>query len=257
MAFVDTLYGRPNTIKTQRCLFERWIKPYEHLDFSKEENIISVLKVWSTQTRSHNTLKSLLSLLVRYAKTQGTTIESRRYRRLILRQNQQYEIKAFDQKTARKIIDKASPRLKTALMLAYFAGLRKGEIFGLYCEDFNFETRKVKISRSYDGPTKNGRSRYINLDKELEYHLIHLGVRTHQGPLIEAFDPNPEIKAICRRIGSWEGTIHTFRHTFATLALEAGRSVKQVQEALGHSSPSITMDLYWSNIKGDLELGFC
>ena len=39
-------------------------------------------------------------------------------------------------------------------------------------------------------------------------------------------------------------TFHGLRHAFATLGLKAGISPKVVSEALGHSSVSITLDLY-------------
>ena len=37
---------------------------------------------------------------------------------------------------------------------------------------------------------------------------------------------------------------HALRHTFATRAFEKGMKPKTVQEILGHSSLSMTMDLY-------------
>ena len=39
-------------------------------------------------------------------------------------------------------------------------------------------------------------------------------------------------------------TLHSARHTWATLALEAGRSVKWVAEQLGHADPMITLRTY-------------
>ena len=39
-------------------------------------------------------------------------------------------------------------------------------------------------------------------------------------------------------------TMHWLRHTFATLSLEAGRSVKWVSQQLGHRSASLTFDTY-------------
>ena len=38
--------------------------------------------------------------------------------------------------------------------------------------------------------------------------------------------------------------LHDLRHTWATLALRAGVHPKVVQEQLGHSTISITMDIY-------------
>ena len=40
-------------------------------------------------------------------------------------------------------------------------------------------------------------------------------------------------------------TAHTLRHTYATYYLDSGKPIKAVQLALGHSSASTTMDMYW------------
>lgn len=257
-SFLDTLYGRPNTIKTQTAIFNRWVAPYMHYDLTKPEYLAMIFNSWKSKTDSPNTLKSALTMLIKYANYKGIPIDSTRYRRLLLRQNQQSKIKAWDPKTARLIINSARFGQQTLLMFAYYAGLRKGEIFGLYGEDIDLNKKTITVRRSYDGPTKNGKSRVIRLDPELEKHISNIA-RPYGRSMFtcKPWDPNPEIRRICRQLGVMEGTLHTFRHSFATAALDAGRSVKQVQEALGHSSPSITMDLYWSNINGELELGFC
>ncbi len=38
--------------------------------------------------------------------------------------------------------------------------------------------------------------------------------------------------------------MHSLRHTFATLSLEAGRSVKWVSQQLGHRDASLTLNTY-------------
>jgi integrase len=37
---------------------------------------------------------------------------------------------------------------------------------------------------------------------------------------------------------------HSFRHTCASLLFDEGRNVKQVQEWLGHATPSFTLETY-------------
>ena len=44
--------------------------------------------------------------------------------------------------------------------------------------------------------------------------------------------------------------IHDLRHTFASLLLQNGESLKYIQEQLGHSSIQITMDTYGHLIPG-------
>lgn len=53
-----------------------------------------------------------------------------------------------------------------------------------------------------------------------------------------------EIKRICKVAGIEPFTMHAFRATFATRAIENGFSVKTLQELLGHSNFNITMSLY-------------
>lgn len=50
------------------------------------------------------------------------------------------------------------------------------------------------------------------------------------------------VRRYCRKAGiSWKVHPHTLRHTTATLALDAGMTVKQVQEMMGHADGSTTL----------------
>ena len=53
-----------------------------------------------------------------------------------------------------------------------------------------------------------------------------------------------EITKAGRRILGRRISAHTMRHSFATLAIREGASIKAVSEYLGHSSTAITMDMY-------------
>lgn len=64
-----------------------------------------------------------------------------------------------------------------------------------------------------------------------------------------------EFSALCKRLHLAKGVhLHTLRHTHATYLLEAGESIRAVQERLGHSSVKTTLDLYGHVLPGrDLE----
>ena len=53
-----------------------------------------------------------------------------------------------------------------------------------------------------------------------------------------------EFAAVIKRFDLPHLTFHGLRHAFATMALQAGINPKVVSEALGHSSITITLDLY-------------
>ena len=52
------------------------------------------------------------------------------------------------------------------------------------------------------------------------------------------------LRIICNKAGIERVTMHTLRHTFATRCIESGMKPKTLQKILGHSTISMTMDLY-------------
>ncbi|RKM60494.1 site-specific integrase [Butyrivibrio sp. CB08] len=65
-----------------------------------------------------------------------------------------------------------------------------------------------------------------------------------EGGLLMATPIDREIKRICKDAGIEPFTMHAFRATFATRAIESGMNPKTLQEILGHSNFNITMSLY-------------
>ena len=48
-------------------------------------------------------------------------------------------------------------------------------------------------------------------------------------------------------------TIHELRHHYASILIAAGCSIVAVQRALGHSKPSVTLDVYGHLMPSDSE----
>lgn len=65
-----------------------------------------------------------------------------------------------------------------------------------------------------------------------------------QGMMLTDGNVIKNINSICRKAGIDHFTVHAFRDTFATRAIESGMKPKTLQEILGHSDFTITMSLY-------------
>jgi integrase len=147
-----------------------------------------------------------------------------------------------------------------------FAGLRLGEAAGLQLRDVNFLARSISVARQVQGatikttkivPPKYESERTVFVPDELMTSLAahvqrrqvtdqdeHLFV-TSLGRLWNRNSAGEEWRRIRLATGlPDEVTLHTLRHTFASNLIAQGCDVVTVQRALGHSTPSITLNVY-------------
>jgi integrase len=160
-------------------------------------------------------------------------------------------------------------------------GLRQGEIFGLAVSDVDFLRRVVHVrrqvriirSRLVFAPPKGNKLRDVPLPESvalaLAGHLEHHPARPVTLPWEEP-GGSPETaelimtsvtgKAINRNTFNtygWKPVLaaagipagrangcHALRHYFASTLLHHGVGIKAVSDYLGHSSPTITLDIY-------------
>lgn len=147
------------------------------------------------------------------------------------------------------------------LAVCAFAGLRLGEAAGLQAGDIDAERGIVRVRRQVQGssipttvvaPPKAGSERDVFVPAELVEMLRRENsspeeflFRTPLGHLYNRNNAGEEWRKIRKALeyGS-DVTLHTFRHTFASNLIASGCDVVTVQRALGHSQPSITLDVY-------------
>jgi integrase len=162
-------------------------------------------------------------------------------------------------------------RLAAAWRFAAMTGVRRGELLGLRWRDVAEAHASISQTVIPSGgkrwqfsETKTGRGRMIDLDPKtltaLEAHReAQLVERGHWGDAYvdhdlvfcrengEPLDPNrfsELFTAAAKRAKLSSIRLHDLRHTHATHMLAAGVHPKVVQERLGHSSITITLDLY-------------
>jgi integrase len=196
----------------------------------------------------------------------------------------QKETEAFTPEEVRRFLQAAKhDRLEALYVLAITCGLRQGELLGLRWDDVDLEAGRLtvrrQVQRSRDGsgmisgPTKNKKSRTIRLGRvAIEALKAHRDAQAEDVASAKGLwrDPNlvfsstigtpldpsnlvgRSFKPLLRRAGLPSIRFHDLRHACATLLFSEGVPVKVVQEVLGHSSVSVTMDVY-SHILPDMQ----
>lgn len=157
-------------------------------------------------------------------------------------------------------------KYKTLFMLAIMSGARQGELFGLKWSDVDWQNNQLRIQRTFNNQawydTKTATSnRTIDLGPSMmaelrrwrvacppnELNLIFPneagGPLNHNNVVSRYF--NPALEAA----GLGKVRFHDLRHTYASLLIEQGENIKYIQSQLGHSSPTVTLNVYAHLIK--------
>ena len=255
-------YDYVGSPETRRTLISLWQNHIVHLTGVKYTGIKpeTMVKHWIRDGLKPATIRKLLSIYKRwYKEVHGDELHLAHLVKKVNRMQIPEEVKAWSKEEARKALDTArhlDNDLYQMMLVALHTGLRKGELFGLKGEDVDFVSGHLNVKRSWDGPTKSGRPRTVPMSEDVEKVLGDLYVVGSDDYLFKWCDPNPRLKQICKHAEVRKITWHGLRHTFATLALEARRSPKEVADILGHASVSTTFNLYWSKTGKDMDLGF-
>ncbi len=177
------------------------------------------------------------------------------------------EIDIFTQEEIKKILSVESCKkdTKDIVILAYRTGMRIGEILTLRWEDINFDKGFLVVKRTWssyvDGepeitePKTKKSKRRIDLDG-LTIQMLSEKHNKKEGYIFCKKDGSMysrqaiRLPKICKNAGIKPRNFHTFRHTHATILLAAGVHPKIVQERLGHSNISTTLDIYSHLVAG-------
>ncbi|EAG4405745.1 site-specific integrase [Listeria monocytogenes] len=145
------------------------------------------------------------------------------------------------------------------ILLIIKTGLRFSEALALTPSDFDFSTQKININKTWDykmvtgsfQPTKNESSnRKIQIDWQLAMQFSQLiKMKDSDKPIFvksRVFNStiNNRLKVLCQNANIPTITIHSLRHTHASLLLFAGVSIASVANRLGHSSMTTTQETY-------------
>jgi integrase len=168
-----------------------------------------------------------------------------------------------------------SPRMASAIWVAYTTGAREGEIAALRWSDVDLDGGALRIERAigevggtlYTKDTKTGDRRVLSIDPILvdllrglrddqETYAELVGVELVTNPYIVTDDPRGHgplppstishrwrvVRSACEGLASIR--FHDLRHTHVSELLSAGVDVRTVAGRVGHSSARMTLDRY-------------
>lgn len=132
-------------------------------------------------------------------------------------------------------------------------GLRRGEACALEWSDINFKTGEVRISKSRQ--YANGQIITVKTKTEKSTRSCYLPKFARQrlkqikghGLLIGDVSPDKAARAIksqCKKMGVPYVSMTNMRHTWATLAIEAGVGIETVAMMLGHTDIGTAYEHY-------------
>ena len=162
--------------------------------------------------------------------------------------------------------------------LALRSGMRRGELCGLRWRNLNLDAATVCIEGSLEQtraglrlkePKTESGKRTITIDADtvdmLRKHKVEtleqriacgMGGKLDDVPVFSFLGewiPPDKVSRDWARTAKVKATFHSLRHTHASLLLNSGVDILTVSKRLGHSKPSITLDVYGHVIKGSDE----
>lgn len=223
----------------------------------------------ATMRRIHATLTSALSTAARRGLVQrnvAATVELARVPKASAR--------AWTSAEFAKFLDCiAGDRLHLLFLLLGMRGLRRGEAVALRWRDVDLQVGSLRIERSavsvngqiVIGPPKSSSGvRTVALDRQTVTKLHWHGCRQRLenrnrigAPVLselvfadlggEALDPtyvSRHFDRLVKKHGLPRIRLHDLRHTSASIGLASGETLLEVSRRLGHSSISVTADIY-------------
>ena len=262
----DEYFRKSSTIGVYSRIFDHRIAKY-FTNFSIDEIKPSDIKAWQMSFMddglSHKTVRLarviLKSILDAAVLDEIITTNPMNNIKAPKSQKEAQEIVPFNFDEVELILSNAGA-LKSFLTVAFFTGMRIGEVRALKWEDVDFNSKRIHIKRTIyagiEGTPKTGKDRLIDMlpvveqtlkEKYLETGLQYGYIFLNRNGKPYAYNISiieNSWKPILRKCGLMYRRMYETRHTFATMMLQNGEDVLWVSQMLGHSNISTTMKFY-------------
>ena len=274
---------KPSTRKAYACMLRKHLRPgfgtcrsdqlSDDIVLDWERRYAARLADGTVSAKYYNNLRGTLSVVLTWARQRGqrylthdplTDIKpvpvERRERRFL-----------EPDEIARLLDATKDPRDQTILYQFVYSGLRRGELFGLRWSDLDEHKHRLHVKRSlFQGTVTRPKTKHSARTVDLPEAIVDRlrAYRETSPPLKKGYmfhthtgtpmDPDNWYKRVFVPTAERAGlrpserdeddgpavTLQTLRHTYASLLINQGESIKYVSRQLGHASINITADLY-------------
>lgn len=165
------------------------------------------------------------------------------------------------------LIEAAPVEYQALWAVAFYAGLRRGELLALQWEDIDLDANLIHVTRSWDPvegfvlPKSRAGTRRVPVIPALRARL--LAHRLRQGRGVDGFVFGTAERPVNPAAVSWHSdkawreagltplTLHECRHTYASFMIAAGVNTKALSTYMGHTSITTTIDRYGHLLPGN------
>lgn len=172
------------------------------------------------------------------------------------------ELVFLDHQEIRRLLETAKEPEKALFAILALAGLRLGEALALQWKDIDFDMRAIYVTKSFsywggiqEPKTEASRRAVPLLPALADILLDHHDFMTNPEPDdflfqtrgLRPLDPanaRKRFEETLKRAGLKRVTLHSLRHSYASIMLASGASIKALQHALGHSQVTMTLGTY-------------
>ena len=165
-------------------------------------------------------------------------------------------------------------KYRTLFKLAVLGGLRQGELIGLKWSDIDWQAKQLKVNRSFNKkawyrPKSKKSARRVDLGPQMIKALrlwklacppndLNLVFPSRTGkPLDDSTLVRKFFRPALKKANLSVIRFHDLRHTYASLLIEQGENIKYIQSQLGHSSPTVTLNVYAHLMKPTNQAAAC
>ncbi len=276
--WLDTMPGlKPSTRRSYRSILERQLVPVfgdsvlSALTADDINRYLVTAEQAGLKVKTRRNVLVLLHKVLEDARASGFTAtnplrDTRAVRRpRALRPEDESDVELLNPEEVNRLFGAMEPSYLPLFLTAVSSGLRLGELLGLQWGDLDAAASVVHVRRTlYQGeyyvPKSKAGRRTVDVGDQLLGALAALRrarfgdtdvlltapvFTTPAGGVIDPDNLRHRIWApAIARAGLRHVVIHSLRHTYASLLIQQGESIKYIQKQLGHASATLTLDTY-------------